>query len=447
MPNILQDPQPTTAEILTHARSALDQDTENGYAWSLLGSSMRVSGRCSEAIAAHWRGIEFDPQNSSIWSNLGNALMYAGRFDEALVAHGHATSLTPQSALFHFNLLIAQRRAGETRGALATLKILERLDPGSKVVAWERALVHLQMGNYDDGFEDYGARRHTPSFHISSLPGEEWDGSPLQGRRIFLASEQGFGDALLVARYIEKVKSLGGYIIYQYHPELREVLDDLPVDAFHKRGDPFPDYDTWLFQMDLPVVLRTRPDNIPAPCPIRVPCASRAKMRDLMGPCPPHIMRVGIVWSGRVTFGENNLRATDLNAFMRLAEVPSVRLYSLQKDSPAAQLEDADTQRLVTPIGQHLDHFGDTAAAIEQLDMVIMTDSSVAHLTASMGKPVWNLLQHVPYWIYGERDDRTPWYPTMRLFRQSADRDWGKVFIRAAEALHREVRLRKPQQS
>lgn len=444
MRNTLHDSQPTTAEVLGHARSALDQDPGNGYAWSLLGSSLRGFGRSSEAIAAHWRGIELDPQNGSIWSNLGNALIEVGRFDEALVAHGHATALAPQSALFHFNRLIAQRRAGDTRGALKTLKVLESLDPGSKAVAWERALVQLQMGNYEAGFEDYSARRYTPSFFVSSLPGDEWDGSPLRGRRIFLASEQGFGDALLVARYIEKVKSLGGYVIYQYHQELREVLDDLPVDAFHKLGDPFPDYDTWLFQMDLPVVLGARTDNIPAPVPIRVPCASRMKMRDLISPSPPDILRVGIVWSGRVTFGENNLRATDLNAFMRLAEVPSVRLYSLQKDSPAAQLDDPDTQRLVTPIGQHLDHFGDTAAAIEQLDMVVMTDSSVAHLTASMGKPVWNLVQHVPYWIYGEHDDHTPWYPTMRLFRQGADRDWTKVFIRVAEALHREVRLRKP---
>lgn len=434
--------QPSRAEILAFARNALDQDPGNAYAWSLLGVSLRVAGRLPDAIAAHWRGLELDPHNGSIWSNLGNALMEAGRLDESLVAHAQATTLDPGNTLFRFNRLVAQRRAGDFHGSLESLDVMEGLDPDNNAVAWERALVRLQLGDYATGFRDYGARRHLSSFHISSLPGEEWDGRPLNGRRIFLASEQGFGDALLVARYVAQVKALGGHVIYQYHPELRQVLHGLPADEFHVRGAPFPDYDVWLFQMDLPVVLGSRTDNLPPPVSLHVPEASRARMAALIGACPPGILRVGIVWSGRVTFGENNLRATSLDAFMRLAEVPSVRLYSLQKDGPSAELDDPDTQRLVTPLGPHLDDFADTAAAIELLDLVVMTDSSVAHLTASLGKPVWNLVQHVPYWIYGHRNDSTPWYPTMRLFRQDADRDWNKVFMRVAEALHREAWLR-----
>ena len=435
--------QPSGAEILAFARQSLDQDPGNAYAWSLLGVSLRGGGRLAEAIAAHWRGLDLDPRDANIWSNLGNALMEAGRLDEARVAHTQATTLDPDSPLLRFNRLVAQRRAGDFDGALESLETMERLDPGSKTVGWERALVRLQLGDYAAGFQDYAARRHLSGFHMSSLPGEEWDGRPLNGRRIFLATEQGFGDALLVARYIAQVKALGGHVIYQYHPELRQVLDHLPADEFHERGAPFPDYDVWLFQMDLPVVLGTRVDSVPPPVSLHVPPASRAKMAALIGPRPPGTLRVGIVWSGRVTFGENTLRATSLTAFLRLAEVPSVRLYSLQKDGPSAELDDAETQRLVTPLGPHLDDFGDTAAAIELLDLVVMTDSSVAHLTGSLGKPIWNLVQHVPYWIYGDRDDRTPWYPTMRLFRQGADRDWNTVFTRAADALHHEVWTRQ----
>jgi hypothetical protein len=437
------DVQPTKAEIMAFAQAALDQDPGNACAWSLLGVSLRAAGRMPEAIAAHWRGLELDPHDPNIWSNLGNALVEAGRMDEALVAHAQATTLGPDASLLRFNRLVAQRRAGDFYGALQSLDVMEALEPGSKTTALERALVKLQLGDYASGFQDYGARRHLSGFHISTLTGQEWDGQPLNGRRIFLASEQGFGDGLLVARYVSQVKALGGYVIYQYHPELRQVLDALPADEFHERGTPFPSYDTWLFQMDLPGVLGTRLDNVPPPVPIHVPQASRAKMSALMGQCPPGIMRVGIVWSGRVTFGENKLRATSLNAFMRLAEVPSVRLYSLQKDGPSAELDDAQTRRLITPLGPNLNDFGDTAAAIELLDLVIMTDSSVAHLAASLGKPVWNLLQHVPYWIYGDRSDVTPWYPTMRLFRQGSDRDWNKLFVQVADALHREIWLRQ----
>lgn len=443
MTDAVPDVQPSRAEILEFARNALDLDPGNAYAWSLLGVSLRGAGRLQDAIAAHWRGLELAPHNGNIWSNLGNALMDAGRMDEALVAHAQATTLDPGTALLRFNRLVAQRRAGDFHGSLESLDVMEGFDPDDIAVAWERALVRLQLGDYAEGFRDYGARRHLSSFRISSLPGEEWDGGPLNGRRIFLATEQGFGDALLVARFVAQVKALGGHVIYQYHPELRQVLDNLPVDEFHERGTPFPDYDVWLFQMDLPVVLGARIDNLPPPVSLHVPEASRAKMAALFGACRHGILRVGIVWSGRVTFGENNLRATSLNAFMRLAETPSVRLYSLQKDGPSAELDDEDTQRLVTPLGPHLDDFADTAAAIELLDLVVMTDSSVAHLAASLGKPVWNLVQHVPYWIYGDRNDSTPWYPTMRLFRQGADRDWNKIFTLVAEALHREVWLRQ----
>lgn len=435
--------QPSRADILAFAQNALDQDPGNAYAWSLLGVSLRAAGRVPEAIAAHWRGLAIDPHNANIWSNLGNALIETGRLDEALVAHTQATTLDPDTALLRFNRLVAQRRAGDFNGALKSLEIMESLDPGSKATAWERALVRLQVGDYAAGFQNYTARRHLPGFHISSLPGPEWDGQALNGRRIFLASEQGFGDALLVARYVAQVKALGGYVIYQYHPELRQVLDGLPADEFHALGAPFPNYDTWLFQMDLPGVLGTRFDSVPPPVSLSVPPASRTKMAKLIGPCSPDILRVGIVWSGRSTFGENKLRASNLSAFMRLSEVPSVRLFSLQKDSPAAELDDADIQRLVMPLGPHFDDFGDTAAAIELLDLVVMTDSAVAHLTASLGKPLWNLVQHVPYWIYGQQVDRTPWYPTMRLFRQDADRDWKKVFTRVADALHNEVWLRQ----
>jgi len=424
------------ADLRVQADAALEADPTDGNAWTMLGISLRKQGRVEEAVAAHWHGIDHDPANAVIWTNLGNALIDLGRLDEAIVAHRQATSIAPQDRTLLFNLLVAQRRTGAFEDALQSIERLEALGHDSVLVRWERALTRLQGGDYAGGFGDYWARRQIPSYHSRQPPGALWDGSPLAGRRIFLSAEQGFGDALLVARHVAQVKAMGGHVIYECHPELRRILSALPADEFHPWGDPLPAYDVHASQMDLPGLFGTRIGSVPPPMSLHIPDDARDRMRALLGPADPSVLRVGIVWSGRTTFGENKLRATSLKAFLRLAEVPGVRLYSLQKGPPETELEESGLQRLIRPLGPHVGDFADTAAAVEQLDLIVMTDSSVAHLAASLGRPVWNLVQHVPYWIYGFEGETTPWYRSMRLFRQGRDRDWSRVFDRVAGALH-----------
>lgn len=410
----------------------------DGGAWSALGVLLRRAGRPEGAAACQHRALEHAPGQAGIWSNLGNVLTDLGLHDRAVAAHAHAAALAPAEATVLFNQAIGCRKSADFAGALKALDRLLRVDPGHVMGRWERALTLLQTGDYARGLEEYEVRRRIPSYRNRPVPGTPWDGTPLEGRTLFLSTEQGFGDALLTARFVPELRRLGGRVVLECHPEQRRLLSGLPVDEVVPAGAPFPAYDLHASLMSLPRLLGATPDTLPPPVPIHVPEASREKALRLVGP-PDGRCKVGIVWSGRVTFADNARRATTLNRFLRFAGVPGLRLFSLQKGPPEAQLAELGTAALVTPLGPHLDDFADTAAVLERLDLIIMTDSSVAHLAGSLGRPVWNLVQYVPYWIYGTEADgeRTPWYPSMRLFRQGRDEDWDPVFARVERELAR----------
>ncbi|MDQ2101730.1 tetratricopeptide repeat protein [Azospirillum isscasi] len=441
----------TDAQLKTALDAVLAANPRDGGAWSTLGLLLRRSGTPEAAIACHRRGLEFAPENAGIWSNLGNALTDAGRLDEGVAAQSEALRLGPDNATVLHNATVTLRKAGRFAEALALIdRAMSRQAAAGRTAAhdlrWERALARLQIGDYVHGFVDYESRRGLSAYHGRPPSGPAWDGGPLDGRTILLSAEQGFGDALLMARFVPLVGARGGRVLYECHPELRRVLSGLPVDAVVAPGAPsptLPAFDVEASQMSLPGLFGTTLASVPPPVVLTIPQDSRDKAARRLGPREPGVLRVGIVWSGRVTFADNSRRATSLARFLRFAEVPGVRLYSLQKGPPEAEVAAlGPVGALVTPLGPDLDDFADTAAMLEQLDLVIMTDSAVAHLAGSLGTPVWNLVQHVPYWIYGFSGEHTPWYPTMRLFRQGRDLDWGPVFAAAAAALHEEVRRR-----
>ncbi|CAO3439871.1 tetratricopeptide repeat protein [Azospirillum doebereinerae] len=421
-----------TVDLLERMLAANPRD---GGAWSTLGVLLRRTGQLHAAAACHRRGVEFDPNHGGIWSNLGNVLTEIGDYAEACAAHEQAFRLSPDAPSTLFNYAITLRKAGRFGRAVEMLEKGLALEPGNASLQWEAALSRLQVGDYAAGFADYEARLRIPSYRNRIPPGMPWDGSPLDGRTLFVSTEQGFGDALLMTRYLPLLKRSGGRVILECHPELMRVLSGLEgVDAFLPAGASLPGYDVHASLMGLPRLLGTTADTVPPPVRLTVPDDAHAKAEGLLGTADG-AFRVGIVWSGRVTFADNTRRATSLDRFLRFIGVPGVQLYSLQKGPPEEQLAKLGTSKLIVPLGPHLNDFAETAAVIERLDLVLMTDSSVAHLAGSLGKPVWNLVQCVPYWIYGCEGDRTPWYPSMRLFRQGLDEDWDPVFAAARAAL------------
>lgn len=404
-------------------------------AWSALGALLRQAGKPDAAAACQWRALELAPGNANALTNLGNVLTDLGRVDDAVAAQEQAVRLSGGAAAPMFNYVIALRQSRQFAKAAEVLSELIAREPTNANLRWERALNRLQLGDYAGGFQDYEARRGLASYRTRPLPGPEWDGGPIRGKTLFVSTEQGFGDALMAARFLPALRETGARVIFECHPELRRLLDGIPgVDAMIPAGGELPAYDVHCSQMTLPLRQGVVLDSLPGPIAVNIPAASREKAARLIGP-PDGTVRVGVIWSGRVTFGDNARRATSLKRFLRLLETPRVRLYAIQKGPPEADLAQLGTSALVTPLGPHLEDFGDTAAVLELLDLVVMTDSSVVHLAGSMGRPVWNLLQYVPYWVYGAEGSGTPWYPSLRLFRQNRPDDWDGVFDEVTAAL------------
>lgn len=408
----------------------LAANPRDGGAWSTLGVLLRRQGQLDAAVACHRRGLEHAPEHAGIWSNLGNALVELGCFEEGVACHRRACALAPDALSSWHNALVGMRKSARFHEALPAAGYGLRLDPNNAQLMWDRALTWLQIGDYANGLAAYECRRQIQAYRNRVPPGAMWDGGPLDGRTLFLSTEQGFGDALMAARYIAMARDRAGpgaRIVYECHPELRQLLAGLPVDEFFAAGQPYPPYDVHASQMSLPGLFGTTVDTVPPPPPLAISADARAKAQTLV-PAESGVLKVGVVWSGRVTFADNARRATTLNRFLRALSMPGVRLFSLQKGPPEAQLNELGSPLVVTPLGPRLDDFSETAAVIERLDLVVMTDSSVAHLTGSLGRPVWNLVQFTPYWIYGFEGPHTPWYPSMRLFRQGADENWDPVF-------------------
>lgn len=416
----------------------LAANPRDGGAWSTLGVLMRRAGKLNAAAACHFRGVAYNPGHAGIWSNLGNTLADLARHDEAVAAHRQACELAADNLQSWYNLGIALRKGGLFAESVAAIDRGLALAPDDVSLLWERAVALLHGGDYVNGLPAYEARRRLPAYRNRTAPGPQWDGSPLNGRTLLVTVEQGFGDVLLASRYLPLIKAQsgtnGGRVVFECHPELFPALSHLPVDSFIAAGSEYPAHDAQSSLMSLPWVMGTTEATVPPPVSIAIPDSARAKAAQLLGPRDGSF-RVGIVWSGRTTFADNARRATTLDRFLRFLETPGVKLYSLQKGPPESQLAELGASMLIPALGPHLDNFAETAAVIEQLDLVLMTDSSVAHLAGSMGKPVWNLVQYVPYWIYGFEGDATPWYPSMRLFRQGRDEDWEPVFEAARRAL------------
>lgn len=441
-------PAPAPAQPGSHGLSIemlermLEQQPKDPNVWSALGALLRQAGKPEAAIACQRRALEIDQRHVGAWTNLGNVLGDVERYEEAVAAQEHAVVLSGGNANLLSNLVVALRHGCRFDRALEILDVALCARPNDPQLLWDRALTLLQVGRYAEGFRDYDSRLSLPSYQNRIAEGPMWDGGPLNGKTILLTTEQGFGDVLLTARYVPLVKARGGRVLLECHPELQRLLSGLEgIDGFVHAGTAYPAYDVHCPLMSLPHRLGTTVETVPPPTRLTVPAEAREKAARLV-PGPDGTIKVGIIWSGRVTFKDNARRATTLSRFLRFLDVPKVRLYSIQKGPPEAELETLGTSTLITPLGPHFNDFADTAAVLERLDLVIMTDSSVAHLAGSLGRPVWNLLQFMPYWVYCDKGATTPWYPSMRLFRQTTPGDWDSVFAAAEQALRQVVALK-----
>lgn len=413
---------------------------DNVAAWMNLCTALRQQKHLCAAIAAGRRAIALAPDNSGGLTNLGNALMDASHVDEALALQRRAYSLAPSDLLVRRNLAIALRESGHFAEALTHFAALAADAPDDANLGWEQALCMLYMGDYARGWPAFEARWRLPNISARSTQQPEWRGEDFSGKHLLVSEEQGFGDTLLCARYLPRLIALAGEngsVTLACKKPLHRLLSTItglrlttPQDAFAQPQA----YQLQTAMMCLPGIFKTDLTNIPA-----LPALNDAV--DL----PPIVsqalaagngrLKVGIIWSGSVTFGNNRKRSVSAERFLPFLDVPGVELYSLQKGPCENDLHAFGAEAVIHEIAPHFDDFAHTAAALRQLDLVIMTDSSVAHLAGSLGVPVWNLLHDRPYWLYLQDRNDSPWYASMTLYRQQKPGDWDDVFAQVADDL------------
>lgn len=404
-----------------------------------LGIALYALGQRQAAIVHLRRAVEISP-TAGILRHYGRALAMLDRQEEALAALSRAVEQAPDDYNAHGFYASTLREFCLFEKALAEYETAYKLNPNYLDALWSMSDIHLGLGNFKRGWENYEVRwklgTHYPFSRLAEeekrLSSQRWTGEALGGKTLLIYMEQGFGDTLLSSRFIPLLKSRfgEGRIIFQCHPDLHRLFQTIPgVDLMIGAKLPDEAIDYHVPMMSLPALLGIELETLPPPPPLWTPEKPQENVTALLN-LGKDRLKVGIVWSGKPTYGANYKRAVPFTRFLPLAEVPGVQLYSLQKGPLESELADAGARGLVHELGPYLTDFAETGAILKDLDLIIMTDTSVAHLAGSLNVPVWNLLSYRGYWIYMNAWDGhdCAWYPSMRIFRQPVPGDWDSVF-------------------
>lgn len=387
-----------------------------------LGLVYAAMSRFADAAAAQRKCLEKEPMSLPANLALGNALMDMDQSQEAVMAFERCLSLKPGEPAALLGLGCALYQTGEFDEALQRLDETIARDFNSATAHCNRGLVLLTRGDLDRGWPEFEWRWKMPIMlaRQQALGKPAWDGSDLNGRTIFLHGEKGGGDTLNFARYVPLVARRGGRVIFTCQPELLPLLRQIPgVDRFLEPGEPLPDFDVHCSLVSLPAAMKTTLAAIPPQEPLLT--ADPEKSRHWKERMPTDgRLKVGIAWAGNVYPPS---RSMPLSMLAPLAHVPNLWLCSLQKGAAAQQLASWQGPPM-TDWTAELHDFSDTAALLANLDLVISVDTSVAHLAGAMGKRAFVMLKTVPdfRWMLDRQD--SPWYPTIRLFRQKTAGDW-----------------------
>ncbi|WP_431857492.1 tetratricopeptide repeat protein [Azospirillum sp.] len=418
------------AEAAAAARGAVDLAPDLAEAHLNLGNALNGMQRWADAVAALSRAVALRPAFANAWSSLGFALEKLGEEAQAEVAYRTAAGLNPALGEAWGNLgrvLTAQGRCAE---ALEAFVQAVRARPDNPKDHWNLALALLLNGRLAEGFAEYEWRWLYKDFSSPrrSFAPPLWTGGPLEGRTILLHAEQGLGDAIQFARYAREVARMGARVVLEAHPPLRRLFAGLEgVSAQADLCGPLPDFDLHAPLLSLPRLV----GRIAAEVPYLTAEADRVEAwRHRLGGG----VKVGLVWAGNPGHANDANRSLPLAALEPLLRTAGVRFFAVQKE-PRPGDRAILAAHGVAELGPDLHDFADTAAALEALDLLVTVDTAVAHLAGALGRPVWLLLPFVPDWRWMLERADSPWYPTMRLFRQDRRGDWPGVVERVSAAL------------
>jgi tetratricopeptide (TPR) repeat protein len=458
------------AEAVASFDLALTMRSDDVAALNNRGVALNALGRHADALASYDRALKLQPDYVSALYNRARSLDELQRYDEALACYDQVLALDPHHVVAHNNRGVALDVLDRSEEALASfakalalrpdyvealsnrgtaLIDLDRLDdamasydaaialdPNSVEDRWNKSLLQLRMGSLAAGWEGHEWRRKRDTWEPRHFLGPEWDGTTQPGRRVLLYAEQALGDAIQFARFARTVATAGNEVILEVQRPLVTLMQTLPGVTVVGKGAPLPAFDCHLPLMSVPHTMRLPGVSADGPYLAAEADRTRRWRRLLSG----EDLRVGIAWRGNPK-APGPSRAIPLEAFLPLSRIAGVRLISLQKDDGAGELGELPNGMTVETLGADFDAgadaFLDTAAVMMNLDLVVTSDTSIAHLAGALGRPVWIAMRHVTDWRWMVRGETTPWYSTARVFKQTVRGDWDGVFARIAFELAR----------
>lgn len=408
-----------------------------------LGMSLRDSGRPSEAVDVMREAVAIRPDSAQAHNTLGVSLAKTDKTQEAVDVFRRATELQPNNATSFKNLGVGLAELGKYDESIAALQHAIELKPDMPEAHGNLGLLSLMKGDFKRGWAEYEWRWRAQLTFLSpprDFTQPRWNGERLGGKKILVYAEQGFGDSIQFVRYLPMVERAGGSVVLECQAELVRLLGKAAgVNQIVPAGDPLPGFHCQCPLLSLPIIFSTDLNTIPVKIPYLSPNPAIVERWKKRIDSLPAAFKVGLVWAGSTKNQHDRKRSITFDQVARLADIPRVHFFSLQKDRrnqspPPPGMTFIDWT-------DELRDFEETAGLIANLDLVIAVDTAAAHLAGAIGKPVWVMVSFVPDWRWMLDRADSPWYPTMRIFRQKSARDWDRVIQDVSDALRHNANM------
>ncbi|HEY2413449.1 MAG TPA: FkbM family methyltransferase [Pirellulaceae bacterium] len=435
---------PRTAERFY--RQTLADHPSDGNAWCFLGMALHDQERYHEAVAAYEKSLALQPSTHITLNNLGNTYRLMRQLDKAVECFDKAIRLKPDYLIAFKNKATSLCWEGNVPEALAVYQQAEKIAPKDPDIHKHLGIMRLLLGDFAGGWPEYDWRWQTGEVVLPDIDVARWDGSSLDGKTILLTPEQGLGDTIQFIRYAKWLKDkYNCRVIFQCPKQLKQLLATVAgVDDWVETLNSLPPVDWFAPLLHVPNVLCQEPADFPAQVPYisadeKLVAAWREKLKPYGG------LRIGIAWRGSPGHQADVFRSLPLETLTGLMRLKNIHFFSLQKGPAREELNKLAARIDVIDLGGDIDEktgaFVETAAVMKNLDLVLACDTAIIHVAGALGVPVWALLSNVADWRWLAKGDTTPWYPTMRLFRQQKIGDWPGVIEQIETALLAEFPL------
>jgi len=376
----------------------------------------------------------------------------AGQFEKGFNLIAEVLQEDPNEHQHRLSLYRLYRSSGQYNKALKAIgQVKKAIAPRqlSEQNLSSESYCNLSAGKYVKGLQflkdswDKGTEKTALGWHQRKYKYDAWAGDDLTGRTILVHCEQGLGDGIIFLRYLPLLATMNPakVILALAKPLHRLVANNPHIDEVIDSKGQAPKADVQVFTFDLPLHFKSTSKTIPAPASLNIPTSSKARAEKILAPYQD-TFKLGVLWTGNPKFPQNKDRSFPIQRFLELADIEGLQMFSLYKGNLPKVMNTAPAKEQILDVSNTDKDLADSAALIEQLDLVITIDSAVAHLSGSLSTPVWCLLKFLPFWYYAN-GRKTPWYPDMRLFKQESPRQWGPVFEDVRRQLERTIALHK----